>query len=192
MISFGKLLQHWRFAVLGAIAAIAVLIAAQALAIRSQVDVNADQRAVAKPSPPGAENGRDISQSLAPRSDLLWTTPLASLTATAEHPIFNPTRRPSVDLTTASVPPPARQPIVPPPLALIGAVDGEEAMAIFQNKLTKDIIRLRIGEIYGSWILRSVVGREATLQHGRETATFPVLPQPVLPQPAKASPGSGR
>jgi hypothetical protein len=69
-------------------------------------------------------------------------------------------------------------------LVLIGAVDGEEAMAIFQNTVTKDIVRLRKGETYGSWVLRSVVGREATLQSGRENVTLAVLPQPAKPNPA--------
>jgi hypothetical protein len=194
MMICSKLLQHWRLALLGAVAATVVLIAAQALPIRSQTDVlvNADQRTVGQPPPsPKAEKDRktlpdgnhiNIS-SLAPRSDALWSTSLASLTAAAERPIFNPTRRPA-ELTTASVPSPARQPVRPPPLVLIGAVDGEEAMAIFQNTVTKDIVRLRKGETYSSWVLRSVVGREATLQYGREHITLAVLPQPAKPNPA--------
>ena len=185
-----KLSQHWRLALLGAVAATVLLIAVQAFPMRNQADlsVNADQRAVGQPPSSGAQNGPppgahniDIS-SLAPRSDLLWSTPLASLTAAAERPIFNPTRRPS-ELTTASVPSLARQPVRPPPLVLIGAVDGEEAMAIFQNTVTKDIVRLRKGETYGNWVLRSVVGREATLQYGRENVTLAVLPQPAKPNP---------
>jgi hypothetical protein len=191
MTIFSNLLQHWRLALLGAVAVTVVLIAAHALSMRNQADlsVNLDQRAVGQPPSPRAEDGPppgahnvDIS-SLAPRSDLLWSTPLTSLTAAAERPIFNPTRRPP-ELTTASVPSPARQPIRPPPLVLIGAVDGEEAMAIFQNTVTKDIVRLRKGETYGNWVLRSVVGREATLQSGRENVTLAVLPQPAKPNPA--------
>jgi hypothetical protein len=194
MTIFSNLLQHWRLALLGAVAVTVVLIAAQALSMRNQADlsVNLDQRAVGQPPSPRAEDGPppgahnvDMS-SLAPRSDLLWSTPLTSLTAAAQRPIFNPTRRPP-ELTTASVPGPARQPIRPPPLVLIGAVDGEQAMAIFQNTVTKDIVRLREGETYGSWVLRSVVGREATLQYGPEKVTLP-----VLPQPAKPNPGPGR
>jgi len=188
---FSNLLQHWRLALLGAVAATVVLIAAQAFPMRTQADVsvNVDQRAVRQPPSPAGQNGSppdthnvDISH-LAPRSDLLWSTPLTSLTAAAERPIFNPTRRPP-EVTTASVPAPARQPIRPPPLVLIGAVDGEQAMAIFQNTVTKDIVRLRRGETYGSWVLRSVVGREATLQYGPENVTLPVLPQPAKPNPA--------
>ena len=185
---FSNLLQHWRLALLGAVAATVVLIAAQAFSMRSQADlsVNPDQRAVGQPPSPRAANGPAPGAQnvdLAPRSDLLWSTPLTSLTAAAERPIFNPTRRPS-ELTTASVPSPARQPVRPPPLVLIGAVDGEDAMAIFQNTVTKDIVRLRKGETYGNWVLRSVVGREATLQHGRENVTLAVLPQPAKPNPA--------
>jgi hypothetical protein len=75
-------------------------------------------------------------------------------------------------------------------LALVGAIAAEkDSVAIFQNTLTKQIVRLRIGENYAGWVLRSVVGREATLLNGQQAITPAVLPQPATrpapPQPTK-------
>jgi len=56
MTIFSNLLQHWRLALLGAVAVTVVLIAAQALSMRNQADlsVNLDQRAVGQPPSPRA------------------------------------------------------------------------------------------------------------------------------------------
>jgi hypothetical protein len=58
-----------------------------------------------------------------------------------------------------------------PSFALLGAVTGEkEDIAIFLDETTKIIVRLRRGESHSGWTLRSVKGREVTLDGYRETA----------------------
>jgi len=114
----------------------------------------------------------------------LWAIPLSSLTATRERPLFSPTRRrpapPAVAGPTRVEPAPAPQPAMPerPLLTLVGAIVGEnDGIAIFLDQTTNDVVRLRTGESRAGWTLRSVKGREATLQNGRLTATL-VLPAP--------------
>ena len=66
-----------------------------------------------------------------------------------------------------------------PPLALVGAIAEEhEGIAIFLDETTKRIIRLKTGESHDGWTLRSVRGREVTLQKDHQTA---VVGLPVLP-----------
>src|SRR5262249_60367694 len=65
-------------------------------------------------------------------------------------------------------PSPPQQP-EPLRLQLIGAVAGASAgIALFRDRMTKDVVRLRTGEAHAGWILRSVKGREATVEKGRE------------------------
>src|SRR5262249_7544809 len=49
--------------------------------------------------------------------------------------------------------------------------------AVFLDQTTRDIVRLRTGESHVGWVLRSVKGREATLQKDRETILL-ALPAP--------------
>jgi general secretion pathway protein N len=110
------------------------------------------------------------------RGDALWAIPLASLTATRERPIFSPTRRPAsavVRLAPAQ-PPSAGQPL----LVLLGAIAGEtEGIAIFQDRTTKNTIRLKPGESHAGWTLQAVKAREAILQNEQKTAIL-VFPNP--------------
>src|SRR5262249_35377927 len=113
-----------------------------------------------------------------PHGNPLWAIPLRSLSATRERPIFLPSRRPPAPRVVAS---PAPAPVQPSPpqqpeplrLQLIGAVAGTSAdspdiIALFRDTTTKDIVRLRTGEGHAGWILRSVKGREATVEKGPE------------------------
>ena len=181
MISLDKILRP-RPVALGAVAVLAVFVTAQEFAVRTQAHLgsNTDQQSKESSTPQAIHSPANLYDASAwPRSDRLWTIPLASLTATSERPIFNSTRRAPAVLTTGTVQP---QPIRPPPLTLVGAIaGGKDSVAIFQNNLTKQIVRLRIGENYAGWVLRSVVGREATLQNGHEAVTPAVLPQAATP-----------
>jgi general secretion pathway protein N len=118
------------------------------------------------------------------RGNPLWVIPLTSLNATRERPIFLPSRRAPAPVVAAAPPPPTPAPTPPPAeperprLTLLGAVIGDvEAIAIFFDQGTRAIVRLRTGEDYSGWVLRSVKGREATLQKGRETVLL-ALPRP--------------
>jgi general secretion pathway protein N len=131
---------------------------------------------VARPANP-SRGGREV------RGNPLWAIPLKSLTATRERPIFLPSRR-AFAPAVAGPPPPPPPPAPPkepdrPRLALVGAVVGEaEGIAVFLDQTTQAIVRLRTGENHSGWILRSVQGREATLQKDRETVLL-ALPAPT-------------
>jgi len=116
------------------------------------------------------------------RGNPLWAIPLMSFNVTRERPIFLPSRRAPAPAVAAAPPPPA--PLPPPPaeperprLALVGAVVGDVAIAVFVDQATRGIVRLRTGEDYSGWILRSVKGREATLEKGRNSVLL-TLPAP--------------
>jgi general secretion pathway protein N len=136
---------------------------------------------VARPQRPG-RGARE------PRGNPIWAIPLKSLNATRERPIFLPSRR--APAPAVAGPPPAEPVRLPPPspaepdrprLALVGAVAGDaEGIAIFVDETTRSIVRLRTGENHLGWTLRSVKGREATLQKDRQTVLL-ALPAPTDP-----------
>jgi hypothetical protein len=115
------------------------------------------------------------------RRNPLWGISLKSLSATRERPLFTPSRRPPV----RAVAPPAVAPVVraptesvPPPLDLLGLVIGtDDGYAVFINTATHDIVRLRRGEGYEGWILKSVKGREVELEKNLRTLVV-AFPQP--------------
>ena len=131
-----------------------------------------------------------------PSGNPLWSVPLSALTATQERPIFSASRRPP---QRAVVAPFEEQPNAPPPqkaaepeqspLALIGAVVGDsDAIAIFLDRSSQKIVRLRQGDSHGGWELSLVQGREVTLKKADRTeilalksgeASAPVLPAPT-------------
>jgi general secretion pathway protein N len=67
---------------------------------------------------------------------------------------------------------------------LVGTVaSSDEAFGIFLDTSTKAALRLKIGEDYQGWKLRSVQGREAALEKDQEVFTLE-LPQPGVGQAA--------
>ena len=143
---------------------------------------------IARPQNPARSGGRE------PRGNPLWAVPLKSLTATRERPIFLPSRRAFAPAIAGPPPPPPPVPTAPnepdrPRLALVGAVVGEaEGIAVFLDQTNQAIVRLRTGENHSGWILRSVKGREATLQKDRETVLL-ALPAPTDPVAFPGIPG---
>jgi len=102
------------------------------------------------------------------RSNPLWGIPRASLLDTRERPPFSPLRRPAAH-PVSSVPLPAGYPDGPI-LTLVGTIaNPDEAIAIFVEKSSKRIIRLRIGENYLGWSLSEVHSREVTLVHNHKS-----------------------
>jgi hypothetical protein len=119
--------------------------------------------------------GRDaVRPGNEPRGNPLWAISLESLTATRERPLLLPgRRRPAPPPVSVAAPPASPPPPSAPPervrLALIGAVAAaSEGIAVFFDEATKHVIRLRTGESHAGWILRSVQGREVTIEKGRE------------------------
>jgi hypothetical protein len=129
----------------------------------------------------------------------LWGIPLTQLPVTRDRPIFSSSRRPPPPaVAPAAVPnvvavPKSSEP-ERPQLSLLGTiVSDDEGFGIFLDQSTKVVLRLKVDEDYQGWKLRSVQGREATLEKDQQVVTLP-LPQPgggqgaseVRPPPAYA------
>jgi hypothetical protein len=118
-----------------------------------------------------------------PSGNPLWAIPLKDLSDTRERPIFTPSRRPPPPPVVEKPyvpPPPPRVETKPPPeplmLSLLGTIAGDSSgVALFMEKSTQEVVRLRTGESHRGWVLRSVHGREAMLEKGdrKETVTLP-------------------
>lgn len=131
-------------------------------------------------------------ESAAPTGNPLWSIALPALSATREHPIFSPSRRPPAAIApVASLevrgPAQIREP-EPLRLALVGTIIGEkEGFGVFVDDATKSVVRLRAGEAYNGWILRSLRGREVTLEKDDQVKNLS-LPRPSEDIPKAARP----
>jgi len=129
----------------------------------------------------------------------LWSVPLSALTATQERPIFSASRRPPPRAVAGPHIEPVAAPVAAkpaeiehPPLALIGAVIGDrDAIAVFLDRGTQAIIRLRAGETHAGWLLSSVLRREVTLQKDDRTEVL-ALQRAENPAGSPAIPGMPR
>jgi hypothetical protein len=114
----------------------------------------------------------------------LWAIPIKELSETRDRPIFAPSRRPPpppVVEKPYTPPPPPPVATKPPPepltLSLLGTITGDsEGIALFMEKGSQEVVRLRTGESHQGWVLRSVQGRQAMLEKDgrKETVTLPV------------------
>jgi hypothetical protein len=126
------------------------------------------------------------------RGNPLWAVPFATLSDTRERPIFSPSRKPPPEVVS-SVAAPKAPPVPPSPpqvelrLSLVGTVSGgDQRFAIFVDQTSKATLRLKVGEDYQGWRLRSVHGREVTMAHGELSETL------KFPQPGEGAAGVGR
>jgi hypothetical protein len=114
----------------------------------------------------------------------LWAIPIKELSETRDRPIFAPSRRPPpppvVEKPYTPPPPPpvaTKPPAEPLTLSLLGTITGDsEGIALFMEKGSQEVVRLRTGESHQGWVLRSVQGRQAMLEKDgrKETVTLPV------------------
>jgi len=128
-----------------------------------------------------------------PSANPLWPIPLATLSNTRERPIFSSSRRPlpaavaAAPVAKAPPPPPKPPRAERPQLSLVGTIAGDdESFGIFIDQTTKAALRLKIGDDYQGWRLRSVQGREVTLERDQQTAIL------SLPQPGTGAAGLAR
>jgi hypothetical protein len=113
----------------------------------------------------------------------LWAIPLTALSGTRDRPIFSASRRPPPPAVAPAAT--AKAPVAPKPqeperpkFSLVGTIaSGDEGFGIFLDQSTREALRLKIGEDYQGWRLRSVQGREATLEKDQQ-AVILALPQP--------------
>jgi hypothetical protein len=139
-------------------------------------------KVVTAPPPPAPE--RPLS------ANPLWAIPLTALSGTRDRPIFSATRRPPAPAVAPAAAPKVAAAPKPrererPQLNLVGTIaGGDEGFGIFLDQSTKAALRLKVGEDYQGWKLRSVQGREATLEKDQQVFTLE-LPQPGFgPTPA--------
>jgi hypothetical protein len=153
-----------------------------ASAIWAQPATRAQVQVVTAPAAPAPVPERALS------ANPLWGIPLTSLSGTRDRPIFSSSRRPPPppavapaavpNVVTVSKPKEPERPL----LSLVGTIaSGDEGFAIFLDQSTKAALRLKVGEDYQGWKLRSVQGREATLEKNQQVVTL-ALPQPGVGQ----------
>jgi general secretion pathway protein N len=143
-----------------------------------------------------------VARERGPSGNPLWGIPLRVLTATRERPLFSPSRRPPA-------PPAVAAPVVPRPVAMpkpaeperplltiVGTiVGGNDAIGVFVEQASNNVIRIHAGQDHDGWVLRSVHGREAMFEKDTRKATL-ALPAPgempgptaVAGQPVPAAP----
>jgi hypothetical protein len=141
-------------------------------------------KVVTAPPPPAPAAERPLS------ANPLWAIPLTALSGTRDRPIFSATRRPPAPAVAPAAAPKVAAAPKPrererPQLNLVGTIaGGDEGFGIFLDQSTKAALRLKVGEDYQGWKLRSVQGREATLEKDQQVFTLE-LPQPGFgPTPA--------
>jgi hypothetical protein len=163
----------------------------------SNGSLDADSTQVAPPTNPAASVQAVVPPpaAVAPASERalsanpLWAIPLAQLPNTRDRPIFSPSRRPPPPaVAPAAVPKVAAvaKPREPerPQVSLVGTIaSDDEGFGIFLDQSTKAVFRLRVGEDYQGWKLRSVQGREAVLEKDQQVVPL-ALPQPSAGQMA--------
>lgn len=170
-------------------------------------------RILGSPQAEGREGGESPSQWVgaqsnaeppAPAGNPLWALPLEQLSITRERPIFSPSRRPPPPRPTYVAPVAVRQPAkLPEPerpaVSLIGTVIGTDVqIAVFREKATQNVVRLRLGEEHQGWVLRLVKAREVTLVKGVEqtlvlkppSGEAPAVRGPTVPPPVPNSIGT--
>ena len=136
---------------------------------------------------PTAPAQRAPSGRLDPTGNPLWAIPLSSLTATRERPIFLPSRRAPAPAVAGRLswwrPRPlrrrrrARAAAAYPGRSDRGRLEG---FAVFLDQATNSVVRLKTGQDHDGWVLRSVKGREATLEKDKRTTTLALPVRPPL------------
>jgi hypothetical protein len=122
----------------------------------------------------------------------LWGMPLTQLSGTRDRPIFSPSRRPppaavAVDPVPVRPPPPRKKEIEPPQLSLVGTIaSDDESYGIFLDQSTNAALRLKVGDDYQGWRLRTIQGREVTIEKDQQGVVL------ALPEPGGPSSGEVR
>lgn len=149
-------------------------------------------------SPPPSEPVTSVRVAPAPAptprplsANPLWGIPLKTLSNTRDRPVFSPSRRPPpavvAEPEVRKPPPPRKVATEPPPLSLVGTIAGDdESFGIFLDQTNKTALRLKIGDEFQGWKLRSISGREVTMQKDEQAAVL------TLPQPGSEESGDAR
>ncbi|UPK40947.1 hypothetical protein IVB18_49390 (plasmid) [Bradyrhizobium sp. 186] len=140
-------------------------------------------------SPPPSLTSVRVAPSPAPTprplsANPLWGIPLKTLSNARDRPVFSPSRRPppavvaEPEVSKPSPPLPRKTAIEPPPLSLVGTIAGDdESFGIFLDQSTKAALRLKVGDDFQGWKLRTINGREVTMEKDDQGALL-TLPRP--------------
>jgi general secretion pathway protein N len=128
-----------------------------------------------------------------PTGNPIWAIPLSQLAVTRDRPIFSPSRRPPPVAVAAPIYAPPSAPRTAkaeperPPLTLVGTIAGEnDAIAVFVVQGTGTTVRLHTNDNHEGWILRSVQGREATLEKSGASTVMALAPPGGSAEPVTA------
>src|SRR5262249_31430802 len=129
----------------------------------------------------------------APDGNPIHGIPIADLNVTRDRPLFAPSRRPPPPpaptpvYTVASVSKPVKMEPERPPLTRVGpTAGGNEAIAVFLDRTSRDVVRLHTSESHEGWVLRSIQGREVTLEKDSNSTVLALAPPGALPEVATA------
>lgn len=114
-------------------------------------------------------------------SNPLWSTPLDTIAATRERPLFTQSRRPP---PLAEAPPVNDSAPNPgpgaPPFSLVGTVVGDrEKLAVMLETGSQNVLRLPLGASASGWRVSDVAVRSVTLTRGPQSVTLE-LPKPAI------------
>ncbi|MBR0730577.1 hypothetical protein JQ595_17690 [Bradyrhizobium japonicum] len=153
-------------------------------------DTRLDGPVLASPPPSEPVTSVRVAPSPAPTprplsANPLWGIPLKALSNTRDRPVFSPSRRPPpavvaepADSKPLPPSPPRKVEIEPPPLSLVGTIAGDnESFGIFLDQSTKAALRLKIGDDFQGWKLRTINGREVMMEKDEQGALL-TLPRP--------------
>ncbi len=142
---------------------------------------------------PGSAQPHGPAAQAAPNGNPVRAIPLAELNMTRDRPLFSPSRRPPAPpaaapiYQVASASRPVKVEPQRPQLTLVGTiVGGNDAIAVFLDRSTRSVVRLHTSESHEGWILRSIQGREATLEKGPDSAVLALAPPGGTPEIATA------
>lgn len=111
-------------------------------------------------------------------SNPLWSTPMESLSATRDRPVFSQTRRPPPLAEAPAQPGNVFAAAAPPPFSLIGTVVGDkDSFAVLMDTSSHNVLRLPVGESANGWRVAEIAARAVTLTRGPESVTLE-LPKP--------------
>jgi hypothetical protein len=152
------------------------------------------ERLPAAAEPAHGRTASDPAGAIERNGNPLWAVPLSSLSATRDRPMFSPSRRPPAPPSILTSAPQPSKPVTPPreaehpPLALLGTIVSESLqIAIFFEEKTKMTTRLKTGEDYDGWVLRSVATREVEFKGPHRNAVL-ALPSPKAATTANPDP----
>ena len=137
------------------------------------------------PPAPSKPEASAVERSLG--ANPLWAIPLKQFSVTRERPLFLPSRRPPAPLqspvTVVKVVVPKPKEPERPQLSLVGTIaSDEDKFGIFVDQSSNAVLRLRVGEDFQGWKLRSVHGREVILERDQLTSALS-LPEPGVGVP---------